>query len=946
MAYMPPQPWHQWDAQTWNHQLLWFCFVADADAPPNQFLRASEEDLPEVTGGHKSESRTMAERLVQAVNQQAQLRNGLAADFALKYQMKNYTPLAVEEPPFFAFLWLTCLISHGYPDSNRMLKFHGSYKAVFGQRENLTLKYLPEAWQKLSKWLAIEGLFEGRRHRKLELPPMDNYRRNISHSWWLSFPSLADSRLLEQLLNRLQEPHGWNLKASSPKLISSLSDEAEKFSPDFKKKLKELEKNSDAETGFSLFLDRVIQNLKPIASSTTASTRQAAGSDQVFGPLVLCSYGDVLGVLLLADGIPELERDGWHKEPGHDWCEKLNEHHLLVPNNAEDPQYAAFESGSIAIDREEGSSSIPVLVPDRGLHPGLLPFGLDPDLHCPRLLLDPSAEQKPSHVMIFEENAENFLRQFHGKKIDDFDLNEEGWVCIRDFEATPRQLKTFAISGASPDGEDLPPKLTFRKGLRVQGGFLARGLGLPSVHVQFRQPAQAVELFTSQEKSPIAYTLEQDNTSIWIPSGDSRREIAFQPGAARLVASFADSHNQEKNLHLEHISSHVRTRCSQTITFREDWGCKLGPIHLETLEQSSDFDLDDVSKSQARKLLSNEDQKVEVDLRFEQQMLDALCAVFQRRRSIKRRDFRRLYRLLGGMSSEWPLFHEGLLRAWCEGGWLEEGMDRHGQWNLQPIDPRLVQTSSTEAQAIGLLSVAGLERLLSLCHALEMEVRPVAPACPWLPRGWRFCGGVDLLSEFSGLPLVGQEDWVELPMNLDWVVVRKRCDGPNWPCSARDPYLEERLCGVRKGSHLDYSQPPEQRFQHDHKASPDQAVIHREHGFGRTRWHSPDDGHGRFVSCHRNRAALHSIHGATNGLWPFGFPDRQRPLIERFYDADAYLPLPIGRFAALKGPQLPGPTLSTTPEQHTYAYWLDQDTGAKIRDLDQDDVLLPLINLV
>lgn len=918
--------------------------MADADAPPNQFLRASEEDLPEVTGGHKSESRTMAERLVQAVNQQAQPRNRPAADFALKYQMKNYTLSAVEEPPFFAFLWLTCLISHGYPGSNRMLKFHDSYEAVFGQRENLTLKYLPEAWQKLSEWLAIEGLFQGRRHRKLELPPIDDYRRNISHSWWLSFPSLADSRLLEQLLNRLQERHGWHLKANFPELISSLSAEAEKFNPDFRKELthwqQELKENSDAETGFSLFLARVIQNLKPITRSTTASTRQAAGSDQVFGPLILCYDGDVLGMLLLADGIPEIDQDGWHEEPGCQWCEKLNEHPLLVPNDS-DPHYAAFEGGSLAIDRGSPIARLRPLI-DRGL----LQFGMDPDLRCPRLLLRSSKEQKPSHVIIFEENSETFLKRFGGTKVDNFDLEEEEWFCIKGFEATARQLETFAGYGTSPDGEDPPPKLTFRKGLRVQGGFLARGLGLPSVHVQFRQPAQAVELFTSQEKSPIAYTLEQDNTNIWIPPSDSRREITFQPGAATLVASFADSHNQEKNLQLEHISSHVRTQRSQTIIFREDWGCKLGPIHLETLGQPSDFDLDDVSKSQAQKLLSNEDQKVEVDLRFEQQMLDALCAVFQRRRSIKRRDFRQLYRQLGGMSSEWPLFHEGLLRAWCEGGWLEEGMDRHGQWNLQPIDPRLVQTSSTEAQAIGLLSVAGLKRLLSLCHDLEMEARPVAPACPWLPRGWRFCGGVDLLSEFSGLPLVGQEDWVELPMNLDWVVVPKRCDRLDWPCSARDPYLEERLCGVRKGSHLDYSQPPEQRFQHDHKASPDQAVIHREHGFGRTRWHSPDDGHGRFVSCHRNRAALHSIHGATNGLWPFGFPDRQRPLIERFYDADAYLPLPIGRLAALKGPQLPGPTLSTTPEQHTYAYWLDQDTDAKIRDRDQDDVLLPLINLV
>ncbi|KKZ11194.1 MAG: hypothetical protein TQ37_07645 [Candidatus Synechococcus spongiarum 15L] len=251
-------------------------------------------------------------------------------------------------------------------------------------------------------------------------------------------------------------------------------------------------------------------------------------------------------------------------------------------------------------------------------------------------------------------------------------------------------------------------------------------------------------------------------------------------------------------------------------------------------------------------------------------------------------------------------------------------------------------------QVVGLLSVAGLEKLLALAKELEMEVDSVAPACPWLPRGWRFRGHevVDLLAEFSGLPLVAQEDWVELPVNLDgippWVVVPKTCDAPDWPRSARDPsFHEERLCGIRENSHLDYSQPPEQHCQYDDKASPSKAVIHREHRFVRTRWHS-DDEHGPFVSCHRNRAALHSIHGASRGLWPFGFPDRQKPLIERFYDADAYLPLPIGRFAALKGRQLPGPTLPSRREQHTYSYWLDKGTGDKIRDQAE----IPLINLI
>ena len=948
MAYTPPQTWHQWDAQVWNKQLLRFCFVDDADAPADQGLRASEEQLREVTGDNQSNPQAIAEKLVQALKRQAQLRNRTPADFVLNYQMKRYTSSALEEPPFFAFLWLTCLIAHGYPDPDQKGKFHDRYKAVFGKKDHQGLKPLTEAWQKLSEWLAIEGIFKGKRHRQLELPPIVDYRRNISHSWRLAFPRLADYRLLQKLLSRLRQRHEWHLKANSLQLISCLLSEAE-FSSDFRNELtgwqEALNKNPDDETWFGSFLGRVIQDLqKATSNQTNNNNRQTAGSSPVFGALVLCWYGDVLGVLLLADGSLQVEQDDWHEEPGDEWCEKLSDYPLLIPNTA-DPQYAAFEGGSLAIDLEESSIT--------GLRPlinqGLLLFGPDPAIDCPRLLVSPSAEQRPSHVVIREESSEAFLKQFGGTKIDNFDLDEEGWTCIRDCEATARKLERFATSGTSPDSKESPPKLTLRKGLRVQGGFLARGLGLPNVRVQFRQPARAVSLFIPQEEFPIAYIPDQDNPEIWKPPDDSRQKTVFRAGAARLVASFDDVTERDITVQLEHTSSHVQLKRSQPIVFREDWDCKLGPISLETPKQFN-FDLDNASVDEAKQLLSNGNSTV--DPQFEHQILDALCAVFQRRPYVRRWKFQQLYRQLGGMSSEWPLFYEGLLRAWCEGGWLEEGLDRNGLWNLQPIDPRLVQTGSMEVQVIGLLSVAGLQKLLALAIELEMEVDSVAPACARLPRGWRFRGHVrevvNLLAEFSGLPLMAQEDWVELPVNWDgtppWVVVPRRCDGPDWPRSARDPcFHEESLCGIREKSHLDYSQPPEQHFRYDDKASPSKAVIRREHGFGQIRWHSPDDGHGPFVSCHRNRAALHSIHGASGGLWPFGFPaDRQEPRIERFYDADAYLPLPIGRFAGLKGRQLPGPTLPSCREQHTYSYWLDNDTAARIRDQAE----IPLINLI
>ena len=63
-----------------------------------------------------------------------------------------------------------------------------------------------------------------------------------------------------------------------------------------------------------------------------------------------------------------------------------------------------------------------------------------------------------------------------------------------------------------------------------------------------------------------------------------------------------------------------------------------------------------------------------------------------------------------------------------------------------------------------------------------------------------------------------------------------------------------------------------------------------------------------FSSCHRNWAALHALAVATDGLWPFRVTSRREGQIERPYDAEAYLPLPLSRWATLTGRVMPGST--------------------------------------
>lgn len=58
-------------------------------------------------------------------------------------------------------------------------------------------------------------------------------------------------------------------------------------------------------------------------------------------------------------------------------------------------------------------------------------------------------------------------------------------------------------------------------------------------------------------------------------------------------------------------------------------------------------------------------------------------SLFQRFHSIRRDQFFQLHFELLGCRDHWPLFHQCVLRGWCEGGWLEEGLERRrGHWRL------------------------------------------------------------------------------------------------------------------------------------------------------------------------------------------------------------------------------------------------------------------------
>jgi len=911
------QAWREWSAEQWNQHLLLFCFVQDAEAPPWQGIRASEDELQVLVGDNDTSPMELAMTLKLALDRQA--RHGADVPCAaalMALQVESFRPAPAKLPPFFAFLWFTCLVAHGFPDPQMEGKFHARFDQLFGPNQQRFLAALPQAWEKLIRWLNLDGIFGGAPHRSLQLRPIPGNCSRIGHSWTLSFPRLADRRLLLQRFHT-DHLHGHRLDPWSPSLMERLLQD-KGFSHDFRTALQghvqELQTTRDQDSWFTAFLLSEIDQLLH-----GDERRSALPPNSIYGPLLLKSYGLAIGVVLLAEVIPPEQQQGLKRTSGTPWGIEAAD--LLVPTDPDDPHYAAYDAGSLAIDPLDS----PIVSLRPHLERGLLLFGSDPSLDQLRLVLGvPSAPL--SHALVRDAHARDFLEHWGGEPLP---CDEDGWQCIRGFSASIHQLRRFPSVPAAGSRAERPHLIPVG-GVRLDRSFLATGLGLPAVRIRGPHIPRAVLLLSPENRS-IDYepsssqagdpgpALEPDDR--WAPKMRGRQIASFASGEARLVAYFQEAPSLECRLELARVEARPTFLRAHSLHCREDWGLSLGPTQLESpAPRGEPSSPSEKNERQARELLNDGRRCNPI---VEEQMLEALCATFQRCQQIRRRDFEELIQRLGIMSTFWPGLLDGLLRAWVEGGWLDEGLlQRRSLWRLQPVDPRLVVLADDRLQLVGLLPSLGLVQLIAHALQLGLTVQAVPPAAPHLPRGWRFQGaGCPALAVLARLPLVERDAWVPSPCPVSWQVEANGCDGPAWAATPHEPVLRtQRIRGNRNGCHRDAGG----KLSYELMASTTTAITAERGPYGRYRWHS-DDQHERFTSCHRNRVALHALNGATNGYWPFGIVSSSNTIL-RLYDADAYLPLPIGRYAALVGEAMPGPNLPPDSTDHTYRYSFDQPT--------------------
>jgi hypothetical protein len=185
----PTGSWSRWTYDAWNDVLADYCLGVADDEGPVERLAATPEEIAVAVGADLEEADAVASAFVQACV--AQLPRGTS--FCGFCKGHDWSPASSDVPPFFAMLWFTCLIAHGYPSAD------GGFKrrlwALMGNKDHVAC--LPDLWHGASEWTRARDRSVW---RELILPPDDDYLSTIGHSHFLAFPHRHDRRRLAHVL--------------------------------------------------------------------------------------------------------------------------------------------------------------------------------------------------------------------------------------------------------------------------------------------------------------------------------------------------------------------------------------------------------------------------------------------------------------------------------------------------------------------------------------------------------------------------------------------------------------------------------------------------------------------------------------------------------------------------------------------------------------------------
>ncbi len=296
--------WRHWTYDEWNERLIAYCFAQGTRATSVvERIPATPEELAQVIHDPSADPHEVTEAFISCIREKLRPNAVSFCGFCQRYG--NWSSQASGPPHFFAMLWFTCLVAYGYPDIEG--GFHDRITRLLGR--GLNLDCLPNLWSDLAAWTNNVARAQGSKVRTpLQLPPPDDYRSTIGHSWFLAFPHRNDRLKLRKLLEEN------DLVGDEPPIahiVDLLNHEREIFSGSFREDLKNFVAkflNTGEDARNSAFW-RAVRQEAIDAGSSTAETQ-----DQ--GELNLMAYleDDEL-ILYLACDDKTLLCTGFSKQP-------------------------------------------------------------------------------------------------------------------------------------------------------------------------------------------------------------------------------------------------------------------------------------------------------------------------------------------------------------------------------------------------------------------------------------------------------------------------------------------------------------------------------------------------------------------------------------------------------------------------------------------------------
>jgi hypothetical protein len=173
--------WLHWTYEEWNERLIAYCFSQTTRmASAVERIPATPDELTQIIDDEETNPYEVTEAFVSCIKEKLRPNAVSFCRFCRSYG--NWSPQSFESPHFFAMLWLTCLVAYGYPDIEG--GFHERITRILGRGVNLDC--LPDLWSDLAAWTNNAA------RTPLRLPPLDDYRSTIGHSWFLAFPSFEN----------------------------------------------------------------------------------------------------------------------------------------------------------------------------------------------------------------------------------------------------------------------------------------------------------------------------------------------------------------------------------------------------------------------------------------------------------------------------------------------------------------------------------------------------------------------------------------------------------------------------------------------------------------------------------------------------------------------------------------------------------------------------------